>query len=784
MIPNSIQGSNVVFVLYECDVGVQRNGGRPGARQGPGRFLEFLNKMGSLQNPEYKVDFLSKNDESSLKVSYCYVDLHGTGMDHDLDDSSSSSGDHHDPLVKAHDRLTETVQAVLEAGGVPFCIGGGNDQSYANWRALRQFLDNNKKQKQQHQQQQQQQIEPKDDNSMAAATTTTTTKIGVINIDAHLDVRPMDDTPKTPNSGTPFRQILQDDSENTMLWEFAAQGSQCSQEHADFVTQHGGHILWLDQVRDHAAAEFQTILLNQQQQQQTGIHNTFVSFDLDSIKAADCPGVSCPSNTGLTAEDALQIMRIAGAAPNVQLVDMSELNPVIEDYITPRLAVQMAYHFLLGYAQRIKRTSSQKSYRLRISNLNQLVCVEDVQKQGFRTGEHMSKLNIIENGTILVDQDGCIAYVGPAEQAPETNDDQVDVEMDGHGKSAIPGLCDAHTHAVWAGDRVHEFALKLAGATYMDIHNMGGGINFTVKATREADEESLYQTLVERLYRMNATGTTLVECKSGYGLETATELKMLRVIDRAHQNLPFVDLVGNFCGGHSIPDGTSEEEALENVVQNMIPALAAEQAQERLLSTKLVDVFAEDGVFSIRSAEQILQGGARIGLLGNFHGDELSYQASGELAARLRCRAVSHLEHVSDCAIAAMKESQTAAVVLPTTSFVLRIKPPPTRKLIDGGVPVALGTDFNPNAHCSSMPNVMNLACIVMKMTVEEALVASTLNAAYSMGMQNTHGSLEIGKRGDIVLVNESRWEHVIYQFGGMAPLYAVVKDGIPRYLN
>lgn len=195
-------------------------------------------------------------------------------------------------------------------------------------------------------------------------------------------------------------------------------------------------------------------------------------------------------------------------------------------------------------------------------------------------------------------------------------------------------------------------------------------------------------------------------------------------------------------------------------------------------------VFVEDGVFNSESAERILRAGEQIGLLCNFHGDELSYQASGELAGKLkRCRAVSHLERVSDKGITAMKESQTAAVLLPTTSFVLRISPPPARKLIDGGVPVALGTDFNPNAHCLSMPQAMFMACIMFKMSLQESLVASTLNAAYSMGMEKTHGSLEVGKHGDMVVIDAPRWEHIIYQFGGTPPLYAVIKAGVPKYL-
>lgn len=173
----------------------------------------------------------------------------------------------------------------------------------------------------------------------------------------------------------------------------------------------------------------------------------------------------------------------------------------------------------------------------------------------------MSKLEVIQDGTILIDQNGIIAYVGATEDAPKVNACDIDTIVDGRGKAAIPGLCDAHTHSVWAGDRVHEFAIKLAGATYMDIHKIGGGINYTVKHTREADEEILYKNLIKRLKSMNSLGTTLVECKSGYGLETLTEMKMLRVIDRAQSKLPFINVVGNFCGAHSVPEGSTEEQA-------------------------------------------------------------------------------------------------------------------------------------------------------------------------------------------------------------------------------
>lgn len=717
---------DIVFVLYPCDIGVKRNGGRVGARVGPAKFLYFLKRIGSTENEEYRVNL------SWLRLSYAMVSLD------DLEE---------DDLEEAHVRLAETVSKVFANGGLPFVVGGGNDQSYCNWLALRESIDDS------------------------------TALTGVVNVDAHLDVRPVING--RGNSGTPFRQILEHDSVSTTSFtEFAAQASQCSKTHADYVKSKGGTILWLKDVIGDAPAKFECVLSDWESR---NIQHGFVSFDLDSIKASDCPGVSCPANTGLSAEDALGIMRAAGESPTVKLVDVSEMNPLIEEYITPRLAVNMAYNFLIGYCKRRKRMirsgTLPRPYRLRISHLSQLVCVEDVQKQGFRTGRHMSELSIIDDGTIIVDQNGIVSYAGSTTDAPSVDECDIDTDMDGRNKSAIPGLCDAHTHSVWAGDRVHEFAMKLAGASYMDIHKIGG-ISYTVKHTRAADEETLYKDLISRLKCMNVMGTTLVECKSGYGLDTDTEMKMLRVIDRAQRNMSTIDIVGNFCGAHSIPDDSTEEEAMDTVVNEMIPALAKEQAEGRLSCVKLIDVFAEDGVFNPESTRLVLEAGEAIGLLGNFHGDELTYQGCGELAGKLKCRAVSHLEHVSDEGIAAMGESQTAAVLLPTTAYALRIKPAPARKLIDNDVPVALGSDFNPNAHCLSMPHVMNLACITMKMTVEEALVASTLNAAYSMNMQETHGTLEIGKHGDMVLVDAPRWEHVIYQFGGPPPISVVIKDG------
>ncbi|XP_036879004.1 probable imidazolonepropionase isoform X3 [Manis javanica] len=307
--------------------------------------------------------------------------------------------------------------------------------------------------------------------------------------------------------------------------------------------------------------------------------------------------------------------------------------------------------------------------------------------------------------------------------------------------------------------------MKLAGATYMDIHQAGGGINFTVEHTRQASEEELFMLFQQRLQCMVRAGTTLVECKSGYGLNLETELKMLRVIERARRELD-VGISATYCGAHSVPRGKTVAEAADDIVNNHLPKLK-ELARNGDIHIDNIDVFCEKGVFDLDSTRRILQSGKDIGLQINFHGDELHPMKAAELGAELGAQAVSHLEEVSDEGIAAMATARCSAVLLPTTAYMLRLKQPRARKMLDEGVIVALGSDFNPNAYCFSMPVVMHLACVNMRMSMPEALAAATINAAYALGKSHTHGSLEVGKQGDLIIINSSRWEHLIYQFGG-----------------
>ncbi|KAM8978752.1 probable imidazolonepropionase isoform X1 [Sarcophilus harrisii] len=417
--------------------------------------------------------------------------------------------------------------------------------------------------------------------------------------------------------------------------------------------------------------------------------------------------------------------------------------------------------------------------KLLLENAQQVVLV-CARGEPYLAGEAARSLAVLENASLVVGGDGCIKAIGPADAIRrEFSKVSFEERINCSGKCILPGLVDAHTHPVWAGDRVHEFAMKLAGATYMDIHQAGGGINFTVECTRKASEEELFSTFRYRLLCMMRSGSTLVECKSGYGLNLETELKMLRVIERGRRELD-ISISSTYCGAHSVPKGKTATEAADDIVHNHLPKLK-ELCQRGEIHVDNIDVFCEKGVFDLQSTRRILQGGKDIGLQINFHGDELHPMKAAELGAELGARAISHLEEISDAGIAAMATGKCSAVLLPTTAYMLRLKQPQARKMLDEGVIVALGSDFNPNAYCFSMPTVMHLACVNMRMSMPEALAAATINAAYALGRSHTHGSLEVGKQGDLIIINAPRWEHLIYQFGGYQELieYVVAKGKV-----
>ena len=322
--------------------------------------------------------------------------------------------------------------------------------------------------------------------------------------------------------------------------------------------------------------------------------------------------------------------------------------------------------------------------------------------------------------------------------------------IDAPDSSLVPGFVDAHTHALFAGDRLDELRLRLAGATYGEIASNGGGILSTVRATRNSTVGDLVAASRTRFDDMLANGTTTCEVKSGYGLTTSSELTMLRAIREIDARHP-IDLVPTFMGAHEVPPEFRDTRAdyIRTIVEEMIPAVAAEKL------ARWCDVFCETGVFTPEESAQILEAGVAAGLEPRIHADELGPSGGSEVAARVGARSADHLVHVSEAGMHALATGGVTATLLPSAAFYLKLgRFAPARRLIERSIPVALATDVNPGGGFSpSMPFAMTLACFAMGMTFEEALVGATINGAWSLDVADTVGSLEPGKLADVVVV-------------------------------
>ena len=389
-----------------------------------------------------------------------------------------------------------------------------------------------------------------------------------------------------------------------------------------------------------------------------------------------------------------------------------------------------------------------------------------------RAGRAQREIGALENGAIASHR-GVIVYVGPADRLGAAIELQSDARrLDASGCTVVPGFVDAHTHVVFAGDRRAELQRRLAGATYAEIAAAGGGILNTVAATRAASEEELASQTRARLDRMLACGTTTCEAKSGYGLTTESELRQLRVL-RALDAEHAIDVVPTFLGAHEVPPEYRDRRRayVDLVVHEMIPRVAAEGLAE------WCDVFCEHGVFTPDAAVEILEAGARAGLKSRIHADELASSGGCHVAARVNAPAADHLIYADESCADALRAANTCAVLLPIASFYLKLRRfAPARMFIDRGVPVALATDMNPGGGFSpSMPFAMSLACCSMDMTLEEALMAATLNAAWSLDRAHLVGSLEAGKLMDAVVVDGELTDLLGV---GAHSLRAVVKRG------
>jgi imidazolonepropionase len=404
---------------------------------------------------------------------------------------------------------------------------------------------------------------------------------------------------------------------------------------------------------------------------------------------------------------------------------------------------------------------------LLIEHAAQLITV--ASPGGPKGGAAMRDLGAIADGALAI-AGGRIVAVGPTD-AVLAQVREAARRIDARGKAVLPGFVDAHTHVIFAGDRVAEFERRLEGATYLELMAAGGGIMSTVRATRMASEERLAAESAARLRKMLAHGTTTAEAKSGYGLTTADELKMLRVIALLNATQP-IELAPTFLGAHALPAEYAgrADEYLTLVVDEMLPAVAAAFREAPAQPLPFVDIFCDEGAFTAAQMERVLQAARALGFPLKAHLDEFAALGGTPRAAALGATSVDHLIASGDADMAALRDHPaTIATLMPATPFGLGLGHyAPARRMIDEyGLAVALGSDLNPGTcWCVAMPFAMALACRGMRLTPAEALVAATLNAAYAVGRGDQIGSLEVGKQADALILETPDYRHLAYRVG------------------
>ena len=378
-----------------------------------------------------------------------------------------------------------------------------------------------------------------------------------------------------------------------------------------------------------------------------------------------------------------------------------------------------------------------------------------------RSGREQGEIRLLQNAYLCY-EDGVITAVGTG-KAPAA-----DQRIDAQGKLVTPGLIDPHTHLVFGGWRQHELAMKLKGVTYLEILAAGGGILSTVKKTRSASAEELADKAEKELQKMLRLGVTTCECKSGYGLDTDEELKMLRT----------VELVSTFMAAHALPQeyAADREGYIHLIIDEMLPKVAQEHLAE------FCDVFCDTGVFTPEECRRILVAAQGLGLAAKCHSDEIDPIGGTEMAGSIGAVSCEHLIRCQRSGIEAMKAGRTVACLLPATSFYLGATFAPAREMIEAGVPVAFGSDFNPGScPCSNLPLAMNIGCYRYRMTPEECLTAVTLNAAAAIHRAERLGSLEVGKQADVLIWDASDLDYVFYRFGDSLA-DTVIKNGVVVY--
>ncbi len=406
-----------------------------------------------------------------------------------------------------------------------------------------------------------------------------------------------------------------------------------------------------------------------------------------------------------------------------------------------------------------------------IRNIDNLITLHGDNRA--RVGKEVNDIGLIKNGVVAVKDEKIIFAGDKLPSYIEVNNDTI--MIDGEGKTVTPGLIDSHTHIVHGGSRENELAMKLKGVSYLDILASGGGIHSTVKATKEASFGELYSKAYKSLDTMLSFGTTTVEGKSGYGIDDFdTEIKQLEVAKKLNEDHP-VDIISTFMGAHAIPEEYKDnpDDFVDIIVDEMLPIIVEKDL------AKFCDVFCEEGVFSIDQSRRILLKAKELGLGIKIHADEIKPLGGAELAAEIACISADHLIAASDEGIKEMAKKGVIANLLPGTSFNLQTGSfAKARQMVEEGVPVALSTDYNPGScPTENIQLVMSLASLIMKLTPEEVITAVTINGAASLGIEESHGSIQEGKIADIVIFDTPNIEYLIYHFG-INHTDSVIKNG------
>ncbi|MBD3407873.1 MAG: imidazolonepropionase [Candidatus Lokiarchaeota archaeon] len=408
---------------------------------------------------------------------------------------------------------------------------------------------------------------------------------------------------------------------------------------------------------------------------------------------------------------------------------------------------------------------------LLLTNIGQLATLEGHSEKP-KIKDELKELSIITDGAIAI-KDGKIIAVGTTKEiTSEISEEPALPAIEFPNMLALPGFIDSHTHLVFGGSREKDFAMKLDGKSYMEILEAGGGILNTLRATREATKEELCSNAFSYAESMLAQGTTTIEAKSGYGLNVNDEVKMLQALQELHEKIPN-SIVSTFLGAHAIPPEYKgrTDEYVDLVVNQMIPAITDKSLAE------FCDVFCEEGVFDVEQSRRILEAAKTHDMKIKVHADEIVQLGGAELAAEIGAVSADHLLQASDDGLEAMRKAGTIATLLPATAFSLDTEYANARKMIEMGLPVALATDFNPNCANESMFFTIALACYKMKMHPREAISASTINAAHAIDRAQDLGSIELGKRADIIILECPNPEFIAYRFA-VNQVHTVIVNG------